>query len=106
MDACSRIKRRSVLTGLINLVAAPAIVRAAVPLSSDEAAVPLSLNSGSQDAPAGVAQYPTYFTSLNGISPYPVRPPWPVAGVDYRVGVNAGVRLKDPAIIQPNVASR
>jgi len=106
MAAGSRIKRRSVLTGLINLIAAPAIVRAATPLSSSETAVPLSVDSGSQDAPAGVAQYPTYFTSLNGISPYPVRPPWPVAGVDYRVGVNAGVWLKDPATIKPNVASR
>jgi hypothetical protein len=29
---------------------------------------------------------------------YPTRPPWPVAGVDYPVGVPEGVTLKDPTI--------
>jgi hypothetical protein len=55
-------------------------------------------------APTGSAQYPNYFTNLNGISPYPVRPPWRVAGVDYRVGVNTGVSLKDPNAISAAVA--
>ncbi len=54
-------------------------------------------------APTGNAQYPTYFTSLNGISPYPVRPPWKVAGVDYRVGINTGVTLADPTTIPSGV---
>lgn len=48
---------------------------------------------GRSAAPTGAAQYPTYFTSLNGITPYPARPPWQVPGVDYRVGINTGVTL-------------
>lgn len=60
---------------------------------------------GRLNAPTGTAQYPTYFTSLNGISPYPVRPPWKVAGVDYRVGINTGVTLKDPNTINPAIAT-
>jgi hypothetical protein len=61
---------------------------------------------GGAAAPAGAPQYPTFFTGLNGISPYPVRPPWRVAGVDYRVGINDGVSLKDPTTIPPSVAER
>jgi hypothetical protein len=42
-------------------------------------------DDGSADAPAGTPQHPDYFTSLFRIS-FPYRPPWKVAGVDYRVG--------------------
>src|SRR5215831_5671176 len=66
---------------------------------------PFIFLDGRLNAPAGTPQYPTYFTSLNGISPYPVRPPWHVAGVDYRVGISAGVSLKDPATINPKIAT-
>jgi hypothetical protein len=45
---------------------------------------------GRADAPTGAAQYPTL---LNGLV---TRPPWQVAGVNYRVGVNTGVTLKNP----------
>ena len=47
---------------------------------------------GSLNAPTGAAQYPTLFSG------YAARPPWQVAGVDYRVGVNTGVTLKDPSV--------
>lgn len=50
-------------------------------------------------APTGSPQYPTYFTSLNGITAYPARPPWKVPGVDYRVGINTGVVLKNPTTL-------
>jgi hypothetical protein len=45
---------------------------------------------GSANASAGVAQLPNLLTSYN------FRPPWKVAGVDYRVGVPAGLALKAP----------
>jgi hypothetical protein len=96
--------RRRFLTGLGGLVAGPAIVRASslMPVRG----IVTSLESdGFANAPTGAPQYPTYFTNLNGISPYPVRPPWKVAGVDYRVGINTGVSLKDPATISSSVAT-
>ena len=46
---------------------------------------------GFASAPAGTSQYPTFFSG------YSIRPPWRVAGVDYAVGPNPGVTLKDPA---------
>ncbi len=54
-------------------------------------------------APSGAAQYPTMFTGLNGSS-YAVRPPWHVPGVDYRVGINTGVVLKNPTTIDASIA--
>ncbi len=60
---------------------------------------------GRLNAPTGTANYPTYFTSLNGISPYPVRPPWKVAGVDYRVGINTGVSFLNPNTISSSIAT-
>jgi hypothetical protein len=47
-------------------------------------------NDGSQNAPAGPAQYPSLLGAEN------VRPPWRVAGVDYAVGYPTGQTLKDP----------
>jgi hypothetical protein len=52
---------------------------------------PWATLDGRANAPTGAPQYPT---ALNG---YAVRPPWKVAGVDYRVGINTGVVLK-PAL--------
>src|ERR1700753_2740538 len=104
----SRLDRRAFIKGASALGLAAAVgnapsrekPRAFLARSSQMA------NDGFAEAPIGVAQYPNYFTSLNGISPYPVRPPWRVAGVDYRVGINAGVSLKDPALIDPAIATR
>jgi hypothetical protein len=48
---------------------------------------------GSANAPAGVAQKPNLFTGMK------VRPPFKVAGVDYAVGIPAGLTLKNPASI-------
>src|SRR3984893_7488377 len=96
--------RRRFLTGLRGLVAAPAIARASSLMPVRGIAISLE-SDGFANAPTGAPQYPTYFTSLNGISPYPVRPPWKVAGVDYRVGINTGVSLKDPAAISSSIAT-
>lgn len=62
---------------------------------------------GSGDAPTGTPQYPTYFSNLNGISAYPVRPSWNVAGVDYRVGINTSYNgnLLDPSTIDSSIAT-
>lgn len=49
---------------------------------------------GRLNAPSGAAQFPTFFSSQS----YPTRPPWKVAGVDYRVGINTGVVLKIPGV--------
>lgn len=61
---------------------------------------------GYAGAPTGPAQYPSLFTSSSAVSgisnpnaPYQVRPPWRVAGVDYRVGINTGVSLKNISTI-------
>jgi hypothetical protein len=102
-----RMNRRLFIGGLSALVPVAALTSAA----SQQQRVGLVASSvmmidGFADAPSGAAQYPNYFTSLNGISPYPVRPPWRVAGVDYRVGINTGVSLKDPALINPAIATR
>jgi hypothetical protein len=98
--------RRSFVTGLGGLVAAPEIVRASSLMQVRGSAISRESEfDGFANAPTGAPQYPTYFTSLNGISPYPVRPPWHVAGVDYRVGVSTGVRLKDPTTINPEIAT-
>jgi hypothetical protein len=56
-------------------------------------ATPSQYSDGSANAPAGSTQLPTL---LDG---YAVRPPWAVAGVDYAVGVPAGMTLLDPATI-------
>lgn len=53
---------------------------------------------GSANAPTGVAQYPhlcdlSKVTNTNGVS-FVVRPPWQIAGVDYRVGIQTGVTLQ------------
>ncbi len=50
-------------------------------------------NDGSANAPAGTPQMSGLLAS------YVVRPPWQVAGVDYAVGVPAGMTLLDPATI-------
>ena len=50
-------------------------------------------SDGSASAPGGAAQYSTL------LSGYEVRPPWEVAGVDYAVGPQTGVTLKDPSTI-------
>ena len=96
--------RRSLLIGLGGLVAAPAIVRTSPLIPVRGVKIPLEPD-GFANAPTGAPQYPTYFTNLNGISPYPVRPPWKVAGVDYRVGINTGISLKDPATISSSIAT-
>ena len=49
-----------------------------------------TVGDGSAAAPTGTPQFPNVFTG------YAKRPSWKVAGVDYRVGVNAGVALKKP----------
>lgn len=46
---------------------------------------------GSANAPTGTPQFPTV------LSGYVKRPPWNVAGVDYRVGINTGVSLTAPS---------
>jgi hypothetical protein len=97
--------RRSFLTGLGSLVAAPAVVPASSLLPVRRIANSLEPEfDGFANAPTGTPQYRSYFTSLNGISRYPVRPPWHVAGVDYRAGINTGVSLKKPATINPAIA--
>ncbi|MCK1753811.1 cadherin repeat domain-containing protein [Bradyrhizobium sp. 137] len=53
----------------------------------------VSSGDGAANAPTGTAQFPNL---LSGMA---VRPPWNVAGVDYRTGINTGVTLKDPATI-------
>jgi len=98
------MRRRSFLTGLGGLLAAPAIVRATSLMPVREIVTPFE-SDGFANAPTGTPQYPTYFTSLNPIFPYRVRPPWHVAGVDYRVGINTGLSLKDPATINPAIAT-
>ncbi|MBR0907024.1 right-handed parallel beta-helix repeat-containing protein [Bradyrhizobium liaoningense] len=45
---------------------------------------------GSANAPTGTPNFPNLFSG------YVTRPPWQVAGVDYRVGINTGVVLKTP----------
>jgi hypothetical protein len=97
------VSRRMFLAGL---VVAPAIVRATSLPGHDIANSFEAEYGGLSNAPKGEPQYPTYFTGLNGISAYPVRPPWNVAGVDYRVGINAGVVLKNPLSIDPAIAFR
>src|ERR1700676_2131275 len=59
-----------------------------------------SLIDGSENAPAGTAQYPTL---LNGYGSGGIRsksngsqPPWNVAGVDYACGIPSGTSLSDP----------
>ncbi|MCK1679541.1 cadherin repeat domain-containing protein [Bradyrhizobium sp. 147] len=49
-----------------------------------------SVDDGFANAPTGSAQYPSFFGG------YPARPPWHVAGVDYRVGPNTGTVFKNP----------
>jgi len=51
---------------------------------------PSAYVDGLVGASAGTPQYP------NLLSAYAVRPAWNVAGVDYAVGVPAGLVLKDP----------
>lgn len=50
-----------------------------------------ALVDGSLNAPTGTANLPT---ALNPYSAH--RPPWHVAGIDYRVGISTGVTLKNP----------
>ena len=51
---------------------------------------PLNLGEGSANGSTGAIQLPTL---LRG---YTTKPSWNVAGVNYAVGINAGVTLKDP----------
>jgi len=58
---------------------------------------------GSTAAPTGTANFPTILNSYGGggsrnkglIGGTQYQPPWNVAGVDYRVGINTGVTLKN-----------
>ena len=50
-------------------------------------------SDGSANAPTGAPQYSTLLSS------YAAQPPWQVAGVDYAVGPQPGVALKDPTTI-------
>jgi len=52
-----------------------------------------NLDDGSVKAPKGKPQLPQL------LSGYAIRPPWRVAGVDYAVGPQQGVTLKDPTTI-------
>jgi len=52
-----------------------------------------SFVDGCPGAPVAAIQLPTILNS------YATRPPWKVAGVDYAVGVPAGVVLKDPEAV-------
>jgi hypothetical protein len=55
---------------------------------------PWALVDGRYGASVGVSpQFPTLFTDYG---PLPIRPPWKVAGVDYGVGINSGITLKNP----------
>jgi hypothetical protein len=61
---------------------------------------------GSAKAPNGVPQHPHLLdlsaaTNENGVR-FATRPPWKVAGVDYRTGINAGIVLTDPVSSPPN----
>src|SRR5664279_4653407 len=91
-----KLTRRSILSSAAAMITAPALAQ--------ECRLGPLLN-GSPTTASCAPQYPTAFTGLNGVTPYPVRPPWKVAGVDYRVGINAGVNLKDPAIISSPIAT-
>jgi hypothetical protein len=61
--------------------APPVILPATAPL-------PAPLDDGSTPAPLGISQHPDL------LSGYMTRPPWKVAGVDYRVGITPGTILK------------
>lgn len=54
----------------------------------------MAVNDGSANASAGSPQYSSLLDSYGAN-----RPAWEVAGVDYHVGVPAGLALKDPATI-------
>ena len=54
---------------------------------------PTGYYDGSANAPSGAPQYSTLLSS------YAAQPPWQVAGVDYAVGPQPGVALKDPTTI-------
>jgi hypothetical protein len=62
-------------------------------IASNTGSDPWASLDGRLNAPVGAPQYPTL---LNG---YLARPPWKVAGVDYRVGYPSGQVFKDPATI-------
>lgn len=102
------IDRRAVTSGLAALVAAPAVLHlSGMRLAS--AAVGHSdakKFDGATGAPAGAPQYPSYFSGAGRPTRYAVRPPWRVAGVDYRVGINQHVILKDPSTISANIGTR
>jgi hypothetical protein len=91
-----KLTRRSILSSAAAIITAPALAQ--------ECSLGPLLN-GSPTTASCAPQYPTAFTRLNEVTPYPVRPPWKVAGVDYRVGINAGVSLKDPATISSSIAT-
>jgi hypothetical protein len=78
------------------LVLLPSGIAYAQPLGgggSDGASCASSFVDGCLGAPVAAVRLPTI---LNG---YAARPPWKVAGVDYAVGVPAGVILKDPEAV-------
>lgn len=64
------------------------------------------VDDGSASAPTGAAQYPTMFTGLNGTNYSGRRPPWNVAGADYRVGINTGSGLTDPNTISASIGTK
>jgi hypothetical protein len=54
----------------------------------------MAINDGSANAPVGSPELPTLLDAYGAN-----RPAWNVAGVDYHVGVPAGLALKDPATL-------
>jgi hypothetical protein len=99
-DRTVLMSRRSFIGGLATFTPAATLSRAHAKMWSHGS----SGSDGSADAPSGRPQYPDYFTNLSRVR-YAVRPPWQVAGVDYRVGIRAGVSLLDPATIPRSVAT-
>ena len=74
---------------------------------------PLNLGDGSANAPAGTPQHP-HLLDVNSPSTqtfgetYAARPSWNVAGVDYHVGIDSGVTLRDPTpggVLDPALAA-
>lgn len=74
---------------LMTVVAAPAI--SATSAREITTAALGCTEDGSAEAPAGPPQHPDLLRT------YSQRPPCKVAGVDYRVGIAAGLHLKDPS---------
>jgi hypothetical protein len=59
-----------------------------------------SVDDGCPAASAGAPQLPNLFSApfAPHTKPFPIRPPWNVAGVDYHVGYPSNITLKDPTV--------